>query len=116
MSDPVAVALIAAGVTLFPTLIGIAQLSLARLAAKHLKKVAEAQQLTLDAQQHATSALVQLEKHTNGMKDELVKVTAASEFARGLLVGHDTAVGPQGPVGEQGPIGPQGKTGPAGRS
>ena len=37
------------------------------------------------------SAIVLLEKNTNSIKDALVKVTAESEYAKGLKVGADAA-------------------------
>jgi len=36
-------------------------------------------------------AVVTLEKNTNSIKDELVRVTGQSEFAKGLKAGTDTA-------------------------
>lgn len=53
-----------------------------------------------------------LEKNTNSIKDELVRVTAKAEFAKGLKAGGGASIiGERGPQGEQGPVGPQGPKG-----
>jgi hypothetical protein len=72
--------------TFLTAALGVATAYLTRQNAKGLA----ATQASVDAQ-HGTIAA--LEKNTNSIKDDLVKVTGESEFAKGLKLGTDAAGG-----------------------
>ena len=82
MSDAVLISLISAGASVMASIIGLMNNALGRKNSQHL----EAQGQKIEA---SNKAIQTLEKNTNSIKDELVKVTAESEFAKGLKQGQD---------------------------
>lgn len=85
-SDPIAVALIGMVGTFMTALMGVVT---AYLTMKNARRL-EATKVSVDSQK---STIAALEKNTNSIKDALVKVTAESEFAKGLKLGSDAAGG-----------------------
>jgi hypothetical protein len=71
MSDAVVISLISAASSIFAGIIGLANNYIARKNAAQIEN---------------------LEKNTNSMKDELVKVTGLAAYGRGLQVGTDKGV------------------------
>jgi hypothetical protein len=113
MTDAVAISLITGCISLAST-----------CATLYVNSVVARLKITADANaQHLAEthvAIKELEKNTNSIKDELVKVTGQKAYAEGLKAGTDVAIAlsvTPGPVGERGPQGdpgPQGPKGPGG--
>ncbi len=77
MSDAVTISLIAAVGAFTSAVLGMVNNAIAQRNSTHLAQ--------------AKDAIVTLEKNTNSIKDELVRVTASSEFAKGLKQGTENA-------------------------
>jgi hypothetical protein len=77
MSDPVQLALIAGIVSLIPSILSVFNNILGRRNEKHLVEMKEA---VADVKNNVQT----IEKATNSMKDELVKVTGEAEYAKGV--------------------------------
>jgi len=109
MTDAVEIAAIVAASTGIPTIVlGLLTFITARRADRRAERNEEHLRETKEN-------IVMLEKNTNSIKDALVKVTGEAEFAKGLKVGHEAAVGATGAQGPQGDAGPQGEAGQRGK-
>ena len=76
MSDPVALALVAIIPTVVTAIFGFLNNAIARRAEERSVK--------------NEGNLQQMVKHTDGMKDALVKLTGESEYAKGLKAGEES--------------------------
>lgn len=90
MTDPVTIALIGAAssfaMSLLAAIVGIANNVIGR---RNQTEIVSTRVAAVETQ----ATIVTLEKNTNSMKDALVKVTAESEFAKGLKLGVAASTG-----------------------
>ena len=75
MSDPVELAIIAGCVAVIPTILSFLTFLISKNNERHLAQMKD--------------TVITLEKNTNSIKDELVKVTGEAAFAKGLKSGQE---------------------------
>jgi hypothetical protein len=88
MSDPVIISLISGAFSFAAALLAFLNNMVAQRNSRHIAQ--------------ARDAIVTLEKNTNSIKDALVRVTAESEYAKGLKAGTTGATGATGATGPAG--------------